>query len=82
LELKNAPAWRKEAVDYGVRSLAAIPIKYDGVSFGVLVVESQTSSRFDTQTVGVLSEIGLLTGFALNAISQQQSLMNERWSSI
>lgn len=77
LELKNAPAWRKEAVDYGVRSLAAIPIKYDGVSFGVMVVESQNSSRFDTQTVGVLSEIGLLTGFALNAISQQQSLMNE-----
>lgn len=75
--LKNAPAWRKESVDYGVRSVAAVPIANDGVGYGVLVVESQLSSRFDAQTVDVLSEIGLLTGFALNAISQQHSLMNE-----
>ena len=75
--LKNAPAWRKESVDYGVRSIAAVPITYDGVGFGVLVVESQISSRFDAQTVDILSEIGLLTGFALNTISQQHSLMNE-----
>lgn len=47
------------------------------MGYGVLVVESQLSSRFDAQTVDVLSEIGLLTGFALNAISQQHSLMNE-----
>ncbi|CDK38014.1 GAF domain-containing protein [Halorubrum sp. AJ67] len=75
--LKNAPPWRKESVDYGVRSVAAVPITYDGVRFGVLVVESPLSSRFDAQTVDVLSEIGLLTGFALNTISQQHSLMNE-----
>ena len=75
--LKKAPEWRKESVDYGVRSLAAVPIVYDGVGFGVLVVESQVSSRFDAQTVDILAEIGLLAGFALNAVSQQQSLMNE-----
>ncbi|BAQ61969.1 diguanylate cyclase/phosphodiesterase with PAS/PAC sensor [Geminocystis sp. NIES-3708] len=64
--------WRSQALKYGYKSSAALPIKEGGKVIGVLTLYSEDAGFFTKQEQGLLQEIGDNIAFALDAIQSQQ----------
>lgn len=60
--------WREAALDRGFRSVAAVPLRYAGVTYGVLAVYADRPAAFDTTARSVLSELGELIGHAYHQV--------------
>jgi signal transduction histidine kinase len=59
------PTVRPEAIEHGVRSFAAIPVKRRDQIVGVLFINSQAALTFDDQTRGLLELMALQAGVAI-----------------
>ncbi|GAA0670824.1 bacterio-opsin activator domain-containing protein [Natronoarchaeum mannanilyticum] len=70
-------SWRKEALKCGFRSVATVPLVYDGAVYGVLQIYADRLDTFDEETSGVLSELGETIGYAINAIDRKEALMTD-----
>lgn len=67
--------WIERAADHGVRSVAAVPLRYDGSTHGVLVVFADTPDAFDDRERAVLGEIGETVGLATSALERRRALI-------
>lgn len=70
--------WREQALKRGYRSSASVPVVYDGTVRGVLNLYAGDPDVFDGTEREVLTELGELLGYALNAFEQRRALVSER----
>lgn len=67
----------EDARDRGYRSVAAVPIAYDGTLYGVLIVHGDRPGLFDERECAVLAELGESIGHAVNALEQRRMIMSD-----
>ncbi|WP_336336058.1 PAS domain S-box protein [Haloarcula brevis] len=60
--------WREAALERGFRSVAAVPLTYDGVSYGALFVYADRTDAFDASEVELLSDVGRDIAYATNTL--------------
>lgn len=61
-------AWKSE----NISSFAAVPVSYDSVSYGVIIVHATDATAFNDRTVTVLDELGTTVGHALAAVESRE----------
>ena len=66
--------WRRRALAAGYQSLCAVPLTYDGVTHGVLVVAAAEPNAFGDRERDVLGGLGQSVGYALAAIERRRAL--------
>lgn len=66
--------WREQALERGIRSVAAIPITYEQTTFGVLGVYATERNAFGPDVQDVFDMLGVILGHAINAITQRDAL--------
>ncbi|WP_255194902.1 bacterio-opsin activator domain-containing protein [Halorarius litoreus] len=69
--------WRRRALECGFRAVAAVPIEYDDVRYGVLTIYAGESGVFDRMEQSVLGELGGMIGYAINAVERRNALVDE-----
>lgn len=67
--------WRNTALFFEFRSLVSVPLIHDEILYGVLTIFSDQPEYFDDLSVGVLSDLGSLIGYALNTVDQRNALL-------
>jgi len=70
-EFRQAP-WHDAAVEAGVRSAAAIPVAYEGQTYGAIVVAAPSSALFSDRELDVLDELGDTVGYAIAAAQRRE----------
>ncbi|GAA0285531.1 bacterio-opsin activator domain-containing protein [Halobacterium noricense] len=74
---RNYEQWRDVADDYDFQSSAAIPIRYEDTTYGVLNVYADRSDAFREQERTVVEHLGHLVGHAIAAAERKQALMSD-----
>ncbi len=69
--------WRDVADDYDFQSSAAIPIRHEDTTYGVLNVYANRSDAFREQERTVVEHLGHLVGHAIAAAERKQALMSD-----
>ncbi len=69
--------WREAAAEYGFASSAAIPIRYEGTTYGVLNVYAGRPNAFEGQERSVLRQLGEVIGHAIAATDRKQALLSD-----
>lgn len=72
-----SPRWRQNADRYGFRASAAIPIVYEGSSFGVLNVYSDRATAFEGAERDVVDHLGGIIGHAIVAAERREILLGD-----
>jgi len=67
--------WRNTALLHEFRSVISVPLLYDEFQYGVLTIYSNRSGEFNEHAQSVLTELGHLVGYALNATDQRNALL-------
>ncbi|MDQ2049672.1 GAF domain-containing protein [Natronolimnohabitans sp. A-GB9] len=75
-ELDDA-RWRDHAREYGYRSVAAIPIQYDGTLYGVLGLHASRPDAFTDEQTAVIGQIGTIIGHAIAAVTRKRALTSD-----
>jgi PAS domain S-box-containing protein len=66
--------WRRRALAVGYQSLCAVPLTYDGITHGVLVVAATEPNAFGEREREVLGGLGHSVGYAFAAIERRRAL--------
>ncbi|MCG1003345.1 MULTISPECIES: bacterio-opsin activator domain-containing protein [Halobacterium] len=69
--------WRDVADKYGFRSSAAIPIRHEDTTYGVLNVYADRSDAFREQERTVVEHLGRLVGHAIAAAERKRALLSD-----
>ncbi|WP_415378964.1 PAS domain S-box protein [Halosimplex sp. TS25] len=69
--------WREAADEHGFASSAAIPIGYQGTTYGVLNVYAGRPNAFEGQERTVLGQLGEVIGHAIAATDRKQALLSD-----
>ncbi|WP_247730299.1 bacterio-opsin activator domain-containing protein [Halovivax limisalsi] len=69
--------WRKAALERGVRSAIAVPIRYEDSLYGVLTVYADESDAFTEMERAVVAELGETAGHAINALESKRALVGD-----
>jgi PAS domain S-box-containing protein len=67
--------WREAAETRGYERVTAVPITYDDVTYGVLVVYSGPADGLGDTEPSVLGELGRTVGAAINAAARKRALV-------
>lgn len=70
-DIEHAPSfepWREAALERGFRSVAAVPLTYDGTSYGALFIYADRTDAFDASERELLSDIGRDIAYATNTL--------------
>jgi len=78
----ESAAWRRAAREHGVESAAALPIRYEGVRFGVLAVYAADGRAVDSRERDALAEYAETIGYALKTAERKRSLLAEQSVSV
>jgi len=74
----DAPArLRDDAREFGYRSLAAIPVVHQGMSYGVLCVCSERPDAFAEKEREVIGQLGDVIGHSIAAVNRKRALMSD-----
>ncbi|MEO8135019.1 MAG: PAS domain S-box protein, partial [Betaproteobacteria bacterium] len=57
--------WHDRARAHGFRSVASLPLKRDGVAFGVLTLQAPEVNAFDSEEIGLLEELATEMAFGI-----------------
>ncbi|MBN2679029.1 EAL domain-containing protein [Acidithiobacillus montserratensis] len=71
-------SWRAEALDYGWRAAAALPIAHDGQRWAVLAVIGDRPHMFSRDICDVLQQVARLVGHGLDELVLKQKLAEEK----
>lgn len=77
LEASSQAPWREEALNKGYRSIASLPIRFHGITYGILEIYADHPNAFSDEERAVLRELGEVIGNALNAIERKKALLAE-----
>jgi PAS domain S-box-containing protein len=69
--------WRGRAVSREFRSVAAIPLVYEGYVYGALAAYAGGTAAFDDVTRQTLAELGVTTANAINSAQAKASLASD-----
>jgi PAS domain S-box-containing protein len=69
--------WRDLADEYGFQSSAAIPIRHENTTYGVLNVYADRPDAFREQERTVVEHLGRLLGHAISAAKRKRALMSD-----
>lgn len=70
-------SWRTEALRRDYRSNVAIPLTYRDTMYGLLSLYADETGVFDEMEVAVLTELGEMIGYAINAIERRKALVSD-----
>lgn len=70
--------WRDAAIERDVRSAAAVPLTYDGTTYGILAVYASRPLAFSRREQRGFEILGEAIGYAINANRTRQLLFAER----
>lgn len=70
-------SWREMAPDHDVRSVAAVPLAYDGTTYGVLAVHASRPLAFSQREQRGFEILGEAIGYAINATRTRKLLFAE-----
>ena len=70
--------WRRQALERGYRSSAALPLRFEGQVLGALNVYSEMPDAFDIEEVGLLQEVADHLAYALGSIRLEAELAKAR----
>ncbi|SFG45799.1 PAS domain S-box-containing protein [Halopelagius inordinatus] len=73
-DLRETP-WRRAALERDFQSVLAVPLSYDGVSYGVLAVYADRPAAFDGMVQTVMSELGETVASAISAVERKAALL-------
>jgi PAS domain S-box-containing protein len=71
-------AWRDEALERGYQAVAAVPLEYDDILYGVFGVYSEHPDAFDDDEQELLAELGDDIAHAIHSFDLQEQLQAER----
>ncbi|THE64686.1 response regulator [Salinadaptatus halalkaliphilus] len=71
-------SWHAIATDYGFETAAGVPVRHDGVRFGVLGVYASDGPAFDDRRRHLLAEFGETIGYAFHSAEFRRSLLSEQ----
>jgi PAS domain S-box-containing protein len=69
--------WRTQALTHGYLSCCAVPLVYDEVTHGVLVILSESPQAFDEREQTVLEELGRSIGSAITSLERKRALESD-----
>ncbi|WP_135363703.1 GAF domain-containing protein [Halosimplex halophilum] len=69
--------WRQEAMQRGYRASIAVPVVYNGTCYGLLNLYANEPEVFTEMEEAVLTELGEMIGYALNAMERYNALVSE-----
>ncbi|WP_424004920.1 PAS domain S-box protein (plasmid) [Haloarcula salina] len=69
--------WRDNAVEHGIRSSAAVPIRHEETTYGVLNVYADRTDAFEETERAVLAQLGEVVGHAIAATERKRALMSD-----
>lgn len=69
--------WRHLAREYGYRSAAAVPIEYEGTTYGLIGVYADRENAFEEAERRALGPVGEIVGHAIAANERKQALMSD-----
>ena len=69
--------WRQHALSEGYQSVCAVPLRYDGVTHGVLTVGTDAPNSFGERERETLSQLGTSIANALAAIERRRALESD-----
>jgi predicted DNA binding protein/ActR/RegA family two-component response regulator len=75
-------SWQRTAREHGFESAAALPIRYEGVRFGVLSVYAADGRAVDSREREALAEYAETIGYALKTAERKRSLLAEQSVSV
>lgn len=70
--------WRTQAIERGFHASIAVPLTYRDTIYGVLNLYAGDTGVFDDMEVAVLSELGDMIGYAINAIERKKALVSDK----
>lgn len=70
--------WERAAADCGFERAVAVPVRHDGVRYGVLAAYVDEAGAFTDRERTTLREYADTVGYALRTAEQKRSLMSER----
>ena len=74
--MPEAP-WREAALDRGFEAVAAVPMLYDGISYGVLCVYTDEAGVFDDRERELLTDMAEGLGYAINSLQRQTAVTSD-----
>lgn len=67
----RAQQWRELMAAHGLRSVAALPVRFDGHVVGALVVYTEEENAFHENQIALLEQVTSSIAFALNHLEQE-----------
>ena len=74
--LRDEP-WRKTALARDLQSVIGIPLRYNGMEYGVLTVYATRADAFDELSQAILGELGETIANAMNFIDTRRALLSD-----
>jgi PAS domain S-box-containing protein len=69
--------WRRDLLRSGVQAVCAIPLAYEGITHGVLVVHATAPGAFEGAARETLAQLGTSIGNAITAIERRRALESD-----
>jgi PAS domain S-box len=77
VETGRQQSWRRVLLRQGIGAVCAVPISYEGITYGVLTIVATGADAFDDRTVNILSQLGTSAGYAITALERQRALESD-----
>ncbi|MDF9747882.1 hybrid sensor histidine kinase/response regulator [Natrinema salsiterrestre] len=77
VEIPQYKPWRKQAIEQGCRSSAAIPLVYEDTLYGVLTIYADRTHAFDEEEQQLLSNLGETIAHAHHRIDLQRQYVEQ-----
>jgi PAS domain S-box-containing protein len=71
-ETFDRAAWHDAALAEGIESAAAIPVAYEGQTYGAIIVSAPSAALFSDRELDVLDELGDTVGYAVAAVQRRE----------
>lgn len=72
-----AAPWREAAQERGYRAVAAVPMLYDGICYGVLCVYTDETGVFDDRERELLTDMAEGLGYAINSLQRKTAVTSD-----
>ncbi|WP_257300492.1 PAS domain S-box protein [Haloarchaeobius sp. FL176] len=76
-DLVGGAGWRRDLLRRGVQSICAVPLSYEGIVHGVLVIHAATPNAFEEPARETLDQLGNSIGYAVTAIERRRALESD-----
>jgi predicted DNA binding protein/ActR/RegA family two-component response regulator len=78
----NAGGWQAVAVDHGIRSVAAIPIRHNDICFGVLTVYSRDEPWLSDRQQTLLTDSAETIGYVFQTTAWKRTLLSSATATV